>query len=99
MARRCTLTGTRAQSGHKVSHSNIKTKRKFRPNLQQISSFSDVLGRSVSLRVTAATLRTIDHNGGLDSYLLTTKNTHLTDEAISLKRKLRKTVAEKKKAA
>jgi large subunit ribosomal protein L28 len=90
MSRRCELTGTRAQTGHKVSHSNRKTNRSFRPNLQSISAYSELLGHSVPLRVTAATIRTIDHNGGLDNYLLTTKNTHLTEDAIALKRKLRK---------
>jgi large subunit ribosomal protein L28 len=68
MARRCGITGKGVQVGHNVSHSNIKTKRRFLPNLQRISVLSDTLG-SVRLRITAAALRTIEHKGGVDSFL------------------------------
>lgn len=93
MAKRCDLTGVGAQTGHKVSHSNHKTKRRFVPNLQNISFLSDALKRSVSLKVTPATLRTVDHNGGLDSYLLGTSNLKLTDIAKKIKRKIKKALA------
>lgn len=92
MARKCGLTGTKHQTGHKVSHSNHKTKKKFRPNLQNVSLTSDALGKEVSLRITAATLRSVDHNGGLDKFLTTTADSKLTDEAIRLKRQIKKAV-------
>jgi|GEM_PF-71594 len=95
MSRRCDLTGVGAQTGHKVSHSNHKTKRRFVPNLQNVSFLSNVLNKKVSLRVTPATLRTVDHNGGLDNYLLTTSNLKLTDIAKKIKRKLKKMLAAK----
>jgi large subunit ribosomal protein L28 len=90
MARRCELTGVGAQSGHKVSHSNRKSNVKFLPNLQRVSLYSDTLRRDVHLRVTAATLRTVDKNGGLDSYLLTAFDNHLTEEARRLKRRIKR---------
>ena len=69
MSRRCELTGKSAQVGHKVSHSNIKTKRRFLPNLINVTLISDSLGRSVRLRVSANALRSVDHRGGLDAFL------------------------------
>lgn len=90
MSKRCDLTGIGAQTGHKVSHSNHKTKRRFVPNLQNISFLSTILNKKVSLCVTPATLRTVDHNGGLDNYLLTTSNLKLTDIAKKIKRKIKK---------
>ena len=70
MSRRCALTEKAVQSGHKVSHSNRKTKRKFLPNLHNVTLISDVLGRSFRLRVSSAGLRTVEHNGGLDAWLI-----------------------------
>jgi len=93
MAKRCALTGTGPIYGNNVSHSNCRTRRRFEPNLHVISLLSDTLKRSFPLRITAATLRTVDHNGGLDTFLLTTSNSKLTDEAISLKRKIKKAQA------
>jgi large subunit ribosomal protein L28 len=90
MAKKCALTGVGPQYGNNVSHSNRKTRRRFVPNIQVISLSSDLLGRSVRLRLTAATIRTVDHNGGLDAYLLSTSNSKLTDEARSLKRLIKK---------
>lgn len=75
--------------GNKVSHSNIKTKRSFKVNLQNYSLFSEVLKKTISLKIAVSTLRTIEHNGGLDSYLLTTSNRKLTEEAIALKKKIK----------
>lgn len=93
MARRCDITGTGAQKGHLVSHSNHKTNTHFRPNLQHVSLMSDVLGVSVALRITAATLRSIEHNGGLDQYLIKHSTRKLTDKATRLKRQIEKKVA------
>ena len=70
MPRRCDLTGTGNQSGHNVSHSNRKTNRRFQPNLQQVTLYSDALSRPVPLRITTRALRTVQKRGGLDAYLL-----------------------------
>ncbi|MFW0776957.1 MAG: 50S ribosomal protein L28 [Rickettsiales bacterium] len=93
MARRCSLTGTGSQSGNNVSHSNRKSKTRFLPNLQKVSLPSDILGSRVSLRITAATLRSIEHNGGLDSYLMKMSSRKLTDEAAKLKRQIERKAA------
>lgn len=95
MARRCEITGTGPQTGHKVSHSNRKTKTRFLPNLRNVSYTSEALGRSISLRITAATIRTLDTNGGLDEYLLSTSSRKLTLEAQKLKRQIKKAAAAK----
>ena len=97
MSRRCDLTGKTAQVGHKVSHSNIKTKRRFLPNLLSVTLISDALGRSVKLRVSANALRTVDHRGGLDAFLVKAKDQELSDRARDLKRRIRK--AREQKAA
>ena len=94
MSRRCDLTGKGPQTGHKVSHSNIKTKRRFLPNLCNVSVISDTLGRSVKLRVSANALKTIDHRGGLDAFLAKAKDSELSPRALDLKRQI-----EKKRAA
>jgi large subunit ribosomal protein L28 len=93
MARRCDITGVGAQSGHLVSHSNHKTNTSFRPNLQNVSLVSDALGTRISLRITAATLRSIEHNGGLDQYLINHSSRKLTPEAGRLKRQIEKKIA------
>src|SRR5246500_328431 len=90
MSRRCELTGKAAQVGHKVSHSNRKTKRRFLPNLLNVTVMSDALGRSVKLRVSANALKTIDHRGGLDAFLLKAKDDDLSDKARELKRAIQK---------
>jgi large subunit ribosomal protein L28 len=90
MSRRCDLTGKGAQVGHKVSHSNIKTKRRFLPNLLNVTLISDTLGRSVRLRVSANALRTVDHRGGLDAFLMKAKDDELSVKALELKRQVRK---------
>jgi large subunit ribosomal protein L28 len=95
MSKKCELTGTGPQYGNNVSHSNCKTRRRFVPNIQAISLLSETLKRHFKLRITAATLRTVDHNGGLDSFLLSTSNSKLTDEARSLKRQIKKAQGEK----
>jgi large subunit ribosomal protein L28 len=86
MSFRCDLTGKKAQVGHKVSHSNIKTKRRFFPNLRSVTLTSDALGRSVRVRVSANALRTVDHRGGLDAFLLKAKDDQLAPRLLDMKR-------------
>ena len=90
MSRRCELTAKGPQVGHKVSHSNIKTKRRFLPNLLNVTMISDALGRSVRLRVSANALKTVDHRGGLDAFLLKASDEELSVKALELKRQIRK---------
>ena len=90
MSRRCELTGKSAQVGHKVSHSNIKTKRRFLPNLLNVTMISDALGRSVRLRVSANALKSVDHRGGLDAYLAKARDAELSPRALDLKRQIAK---------
>ena len=90
MAKRCDLTGVGAQSGNNVSHSNRKSRRRFMPNVHKVSLLSEALGQKVSMDVTAATLRSVDHNGGLDTFLLTTPATKLTEFGQKLRRKVKK---------
>jgi len=90
MSRRCDLTGKGVQVGHKVSHSNIKTKRRFLPNLLSVTLISETLGRAVRLRVSANALRTVDHRGGLDAYLMKAGDDELSARALELKRQIRR---------
>ena len=90
MARRCDLTGRGVQSGNNVSHAHNKTRRRFLPNLQSVTVMSDVLGKQLNMRLAARTLRTIEHKGGLDKFLLGTANTKLSDKAIIIKRQIKK---------
>ena len=94
MSRICELTGKGRQIGHNVSHANNKTKRRFLPNLQQISLLSDTLGR-VPLRVSAAAIRTIDHKGGIDAFLRATPDRQLSPESRRLKRRIEKAARRK----
>jgi large subunit ribosomal protein L28 len=90
MSRRCELTAKGAQVGHKVSHSNIKTKRRFLPNLVNVTFLSDALGRPVRLRVSTNALKTVDHRGGLDGFLLKAKDAELSPKAVDIKRQIEK---------
>jgi len=90
MARRCDITGKGVQVGNNVSHANNKTKRRFMPNLQATALMSDALGGMIRLRLTVNAIRSIEHNGGLDAYLLTTANAKLPAEARRLKRRIEK---------
>jgi len=94
MARRCELTGKTVQSGNNVSHANNRSRRRFLPNLQEISLLSDVLG-NIRLRISTRAIRTVEHNGGLDSYLLSQNDTALTVEGLALKRRLIRAQAKK----
>ena len=94
MSRRCELTGKGPMVGHRVSHSNIKTKRRFLPNLFNVTMTSDALGRAVRLRVSANAIKSVDHRGGLDAYLLKAKDDELSPRALDLKRQVVKKRAE-----
>ncbi len=93
MARRCQLTGKGVQTGNNVSHANNKTRRRFLPNLQRATLISDALGERVRLRLTTHALRTVDRHGGLDAYLLATKDDKLSLAVRRLKRRIRKATA------
>ncbi len=95
MSWRCALTGKGPMVGHKVSHSNHKTKRRFLPNLQNVTLISDTLGRSVRVRVSTNALKTVDHRGGLDGFLLKAKDAELAPKMLVLKR----AIAKKREAA
>jgi large subunit ribosomal protein L28 len=88
MAWRCDLTGKRPLVGHKVSHSNIKTKRRFLPNLCNVTLTSETLQRRVRVRVSANALKTVDHRGGLDGFLLKAKDADLAPRMLELKRQI-----------
>jgi large subunit ribosomal protein L28 len=93
MARRCEITGVGPMSGNNVSHAHNKTRRRFLPNLQATSLLSEVLGETVKLRLSAAAIRTIEHNGGLDAYLLGTSPAKLTPQGRKLRRRIEKAQA------
>jgi len=90
MSQRCELTGKGPLVGHKVSHSNHKTKRRFMPNLCNVTLASDILGRRVRLRISANAVKTVDHRGGLDAFLLKAKAEELSPRALELKRQVQK---------
>lgn len=98
MSRRCQITGKGVLTGNNVSHANNKNRRRFLPNLQETSLMSDILGYQVRLRATAHGLRTVEHNGGLDNFLLNTPNRKLPEEALAIKRRILR-VQDKKVAA
>jgi large subunit ribosomal protein L28 len=93
MSRRCELTGVGPMTGHNVSHSNIKTKRRFLPSLAQISVASESLGQSFKLKITNAALRTLDFRGGLDAVLLNSKDEALSPRALKIKRQVKAKLA------
>lgn len=95
MSRRCELTGKGVQTGNNVSHSNIKTRRRWLPNLNQVTLLSDALGRSFSFKVSAAALRTVDHRGGLDAFMAKARDEELSPRALKIKKDIVKAVAEK----
>ena len=93
MARRCELTGKGVMSGNNVSHANNKTRRRFLPNLVDVSLLSDTLGRRVRLRISAHALRSVEHRGGLDAFLLKARDIELSERALGLKRDIAKRTA------
>src|SRR5690606_2696354 len=90
MTRQCELTGKLPLSGQLRSHAENKTKRKFRPNLCRVTLMSDILGRSFRLRVCARALKSVEHRGGLDAFLLKAKDEELSDRCRKLKREIKK---------
>ena len=94
MSRRCELTGKAVLSGHLVSHSNRKTKRKFLPNLCNVTLQSETLQRSVRLRVSAHALRSVEHRGGLDAFLAKADAKELSQRARLLKKQIAKKLAD-----
>ena len=99
MSRRCQLTGKGVLTGNNVSHANNKTRRRFLPNLQDTSLLSDALGSAVRMRLSTRAIRTIEHNGGIDAYLLATPNRRLPEEALTLKRRIARARAKREASA
>ena len=93
MSRRCELTGKAVLSGHLVIHSNRKRKRKFLPNLCNVTLQSDTLQRSVRLRISANALRSVEHRGGLDAFLAKASADELSTTALAVKREIEKKLA------
>jgi large subunit ribosomal protein L28 len=92
MSRRCELSGKAVQAGNKVSHANNRTRRRFLPNLNQVTMISDALGRTVRLRVSSHAIRSVEVRGGLDAYLLKARDSDLSARALRLKRQVAKKV-------
>ena len=86
MSSKCELTGKKYLSGNNVSHAKNRTKRRFLPNLQNISFLSDKLGKKIQLKVAASTIRTVEKKGGLDEYLINTSNAKLASAGLKLKK-------------
>jgi large subunit ribosomal protein L28 len=99
MSRRCELTGVGPMVGHNVSHSNIKTKRRFLPNLAAVTLQSDALGQTYKLRITNAALRTLDFRGGLDPFLVKSSDENLSPRALKIKKLVKAKLAETAAAA
>ncbi len=93
MSRRCELTGKGVMTGNNVSHANNKTRRRFLPNLNEVSLTSETLGQTQSFKISAAALRTVDHRGGLDAFLAKAKDDELSPKARKLKRDIAKALA------
>ncbi len=93
MSRRCELTGKGPMTGNNVSHANNKTRRRFLPNLNDVSLMSETLGRTFKLRVSSAALRTVDHRGGLDPFLAKAKDADLSPNALKIKKDIAKAQA------
>ena len=93
MSRVCELTGKGPMTGNNVSHAKNRTRRRFLPNLNDVTLQSEILGRGVKLRISAAALRTVDHRGGLDAFLANAKDTELTANALKIKKEIVKAQA------
>lgn len=93
MARRCELTGKGVMTGNNVSHALNRTRRRFLPNLCDVTLLSEALERSVKLRVSASALRTVEHRGGLDAFLMKAKDEDLSVRALGIKKELRAALA------
>lgn len=93
MSRRCSISGKGVMTGNNVSHAHNKSRRRFLPNLQVVSMMSETLGTPVQMRIAMSTLRSIEKRGGLDAYLLSSKDVDLADEGLKIKRRIKKAQA------
>ncbi len=93
MSRRCELSGKGVLTGNRVSHSNIKTRRRYLPNLSAVTLESETLGQSFRFRIAASTLRSVDHRGGLDAYLMKARDEVLSPRALKVKKEVAKAQA------
>jgi len=93
MSRRCELTGKAVLTGNNVSHAKNRTRRRFLPNLNDVTLASDALGRTFKFRISAAALRTVDHRGGLDAFMAKAKDAELSDGALKVKKDIAKAQA------
>ncbi len=99
MARRCAITGKGVLTGNNVSHANNRTRRRFLPNLQEASLLSDALGQPIRLRLSTNGLKTIEHNGGIDAFLLSVSDAKLSVEARRIKKRIQRAMASRQAAA
>ena len=90
MSRRCEFTGKGPMSGNNVSHANNKTRRRFLPNLNEVTLQSESLGRGIKLRISAAALRSVDHRGGIDAFLAKARDEELSPNALKVKKEIAK---------
>ena len=90
MSRVCEISGKKPMTGNKVSHANNRTKRRFIPNLQNVKLYSGTLQKYINLNITIRTMKTVEKNGGLDSYLIKTSNKNLAETAIKIKKQILK---------
>jgi large subunit ribosomal protein L28 len=95
MSRRCEITGKGVLTGNNVSHANNKTRRRYLPNLQEAAMLSDVLGHTVRMRLSTRAIRTVEHNGGIDAFLLGTPDRNLAPEALVMKRRIERAKAKR----
>jgi large subunit ribosomal protein L28 len=95
MSRQCMVTGKKVMFGNNVSHANNKTRRRFLPNVQDTTLYSEILGQNVSIKLTPAGMRTLDHKGGLDAYITGTAKTKLDENLRPLKTRMEKALAKK----
>ena len=98
MARRCELTGKESMYGHNVSHAKNRTNRRFVPNLQKVTLHSDALSKDIKLRICTRALRSVQHNSGLDNYLLSRDDAKLAPAGLKLKHQIQKALSAPKKA-
>ncbi len=93
MARRCELTGKGVMTGNNVSHAHNKTRRRFLPNLVNVHLMSDIMGESYRFRISTSALKSVEHRGGLDAFLLKARDSQLSDKALKLKKHIKKRIA------
>ena len=90
MSKECEISGKKPMSGNNVSHANNRTKRRFIPNLQNVKLYSGTLQKHINLNITIRTMKTVEKNGGLDTYLIKTSNKNLAETAIKIKKQILK---------